>query len=118
MGAGLLFALTLPGLVILLVILAVVERTCSQLRQRGLLCAQPRPGLSAGGLDLLAAAVSPGKAIELEQRRVEDQMREDEHDGAPPRSRIDLQGRVIYLRLLPDRTEPSRGPHTVQPKCR
>ena len=98
MGAGLLFALTLPGLAILLVVLAVVERTCSQRRRRSLVSARPRPGLSAGGLDVLAAAVSPGKANELAQRRVEEQLHEDEHDGAPPRSVINFDSRIAYLR--------------------
>ena len=101
MGAGLLFALTLPGLVVLLVVLAAIERTCSWRGRRSLLSTHPRPGLSAGGFDVFAAAVSPGKATKLEQRRVEEQLREDEEDGAPPRSRIDFQRRIAYLRLPP-----------------
>ena len=101
MGAGLLFALTLPGLVILLIMLALVEHACSRRGRRTLLSARPRPGLSASGLDVFAAAVSPGKATELEQRRVEEQLREEEHDGAPPLSRIDFQRRIAYLRLPP-----------------
>ena len=101
MGAGLLFALTLPGLVLVLIILAVVERTLSRLSRRSLVSTRARPGLSASGLDVFAAAVSPGKANELEQRRVEEQLREDEEDGAPPRSRISFETRTAYLRLPP-----------------
>jgi hypothetical protein len=106
MGAGLLFALTLPGLVVLLIMLALVERACSRRGRRSLLSSQPRPGLSASGLDVFAAAVSPGKATELEQRRVEEQLREDEDDGAAPRSRIDFDARTAHLRLPPGSVVP------------
>jgi hypothetical protein len=105
-GAGLLFALTLPGLVIVLVVLAVVERSLSQLKRRSLVRGQERPGLSAGGIDVFSAALSPGKATEMEQRRVEQLLREEEGDGAPPRDRIDFERRVAYLRMS---LTPGRG---------
>lgn len=109
MGAGLLFALTLPGLVIVLVVLAAVERSLSRLKRRSLVHGQERPGLSAGGIDVLSAALSPGKANEMEQRRVEQLLREEKDDGAPPRGRIDFEQHVAYLRLSPS---PDRSPAT------
>ena len=94
MTAGVLLALSLPGVVLLLLVVAVVEQVASRAGRRGLTSSRPRPGLSASGLDVLSAAVSPGRAVELEQRRVEQQLRDDERDGAPPRDH-DLSAGVV-----------------------
>jgi hypothetical protein len=84
MNAGLLFALTLPGLVVALVVLAVVERLASRAGRRSPLTGRTRPGLSAVGLDALSVAVSPGRAVAVEQREVQEQLRDDDGEGAPP----------------------------------
>jgi hypothetical protein len=97
MGAGALFALTIPGIAVLLVVLAVVERTASRLRRRSPLAHRHRAALSAAGTDVFSAALVPGRAVDLEQRRASELMREDETDGAPPRSRIDLDAGVAHL---------------------
>ena len=51
------------------------------------------------GFDLLHAALSPGKADELAQRHSEALVRDDEAEGAPPRSRVDLDAGTARLRL-------------------
>ena len=96
-GAGVLFAITLPGLVILLVVLAAVEHAWSRLGRRSPLDRRARHALSAGGMDVFSAALFPGKAIDLEEQRVREMTREDVDDGAPPYGRVDLDSGVAYL---------------------
>ena len=97
MGAGVLFALTLPGLVILLVVLAAVEHAWSRLGLRSPLHRRARHALSAGGLDVFSAALAPGREVDLETQRVRETRRDDVEDGAPPNRRIDLDGGVAYI---------------------
>jgi len=97
MGAGVLFALTLPGLVVLLVVLASVEHAWSRAGRRSRLHRRQRHALSAGGMDVFSAALFPGKAVDLEQQRVRELRRDDVEDGAPPYARIDLDSGVAYL---------------------
>ena len=97
MAAGVLFALTLPGLVVLLVVVATVEHAWSRLGRRSPLHGRRRHALSAGGMDVFSAALFPGKAVDLEQQRVRETMRDDVEDGAPPYGRIDLAAGVAYL---------------------
>ena len=94
---GALFALTLPGLVVLLVVLASVEHAWSRLGRRSRLHGRHRHALSAGGMDVFSAALFPGKAVDLEQQRVRELRRDDVEDGAPPYARIDLASGVAYL---------------------
>ena len=97
MGTGALFALTLPGLVVLLVVLASLEHAWSRLGRRSRLHGRERHALSAGGLDVFSAALVPGKAVDLEEQRVRELRRDDVEDGAPPYGRIDLDSGVAYL---------------------
>ena len=46
---------------------------------------------------MLSAALSPGREVDLEQRRVERLLRDDEDSGAPPRSGVDLDRGVVRL---------------------
>lgn len=96
--AGALLALTLPGLLLGLLVLAVVEQVTARRGHRSRLAGSTRPRLSAAGFDVFSAAVSPGRAAQLEQRRVEAQLRDDEADGAPPRAQVDLDRRVVVVR--------------------
>lgn len=90
--------MTLPGLVILLTAVAFVDRVLLPRLGRG------RGGrVSATGFEMLHASLLPGKEHELKQRRAVALMREEEGDGAPPHSTVDL-GRgtaVIRPRDLP-----------------
>jgi hypothetical protein len=87
--AGFLFAMTLPGLLLLLVALTAIEKITSKLRRKSLLTGAHRPSLGATGLDLFSAAINPGKATELEERRQAKTLRLEhrsrDHNG------IDLQ---------------------------
>jgi hypothetical protein len=85
MGVGFLFAMTLPGLVVILTVLAVVEQVLSRRGRRSIVSGSTRTALSASGLDAFSSALLPGKAVELEQRRIEAFLRDEEDDGAPPR---------------------------------
>jgi hypothetical protein len=99
MAAGVLFALTLPGLVVLLVVVAAVEHAWSRRGLRSPLHRRARHALSAGGLDVFSAALLPGRAVDLEQQRVREMRRDDVEDGAPPRRRIDLDSGIAYIDL-------------------
>src|SRR3954451_21902864 len=97
MGAAALFALTLPGLVILLVVLASLEHAWSRLGRRSRLHGRERHALSAGGMGVFSAALIPGKAVDIEGQRVREMRRDDVEDGAPPYGRIDLAGGLASL---------------------
>jgi hypothetical protein len=100
--------LTGPGLVLVIVLtllLAAAARKSVQAAQRrGWL-----PGrVSEGGLgtrgagatatEELHALIYPGKRVQLEQRRIELVLREDEQDGAPKRTGIDLDAGTARIR--------------------
>nr|WP_237534580.1 DUF6191 domain-containing protein [Streptomyces sp. SID3343] len=44
------------------------------------------------------ALLSPGKRVQLEQRRVESVLRDDDQDGSPRRTGIDLDAGVARIR--------------------
>ena len=90
MSPGYLFALSLPALVAALFVLAVVERAVR--RRKG-------TPMATAGIGELGATFEPGKRDELEYRKEERQLRDEEGDGAPPRSRIDLDGGTAVLKL-------------------
>jgi hypothetical protein len=97
MGLGMVFALTLPGLVVLLVGLTMAEHLWSRLGRRSRLHGRERHALSAGGMDVFSAALFPGRALDLEEQRVREMRRDDVEDGAPPHARIDLEAGVVYV---------------------
>jgi hypothetical protein len=96
---GAAFALTLPGLVVLLVAVAFADHVLLRARGHGLVPWRRDTPVSSTGFELLHAALSPGKQDELDQRRTEELVRDAEHEGAPPRSRVDLDAGVAYLRV-------------------
>ena len=85
MSLAILFAATLPGLVVLLIVVAAVERLSNK-----------RRGVSAAGLDVFSAAVLPGRATELEERDEAKNRRATHSDGAPPHG-IDLTGGTAHI---------------------
>jgi len=105
-GVGLVLALTLPGLVLLLLAVAAVDLALLRLRGRGLVPWRRDHQVSSTGFDLLHAALSPGKQAELDQRRTVELVRDEEDDGAPPRSTVDLAGGTARLRLPGRRCSP------------
>jgi hypothetical protein len=93
---GLLFALTLPGLVVLLVALAALERFGLWIGRSWLPWRRNRPTISATGFDELTACFYAGKRLELEQRRSELVLRPDQHGTAPSHG-IDLERGTVAL---------------------
>ena len=92
---GMLVAMTLPGLVILLTVLGILElraRRSKHSKKHG-------PAMASTGFDLLQEALYPSKRYEIEQRDHEALMAEEDAEGAPPRSRIDLDNGTAHLRL-------------------
>jgi len=90
MSPGFLFAMSLPALVAALFVLAVVERF---VRRRG------GTPMATAGIGELGATFEAGKREELEFRKEERQLRDEEGDAAPPRSRIDLDSGRAVLKL-------------------
>jgi hypothetical protein len=91
MALSLLFALSLPGLVCLLVVLAAVERLGRWGAARNVLPWRRRAGASTSGtpltgtgLEELHAMLSGAKRIEVQARAARAMVRDEERDGAPP----------------------------------
>ncbi len=95
---AMLFAMTLPGLVVLLFVVAIVDLLLVRRRGRGIVPWRRDRIVSSTGFDLLQTALNPGKQHELDQRRTELVLREEDEDGAPPRDPVDLARGVVRLR--------------------
>jgi hypothetical protein len=96
------FFLTLPGLVVVLTVLAFVDQLLLRAGRAGVLPwrnAGRQGQVSATGFEQLHAALSPGKQHELKERQSALVMRDDEEDGAPPRSTVDLTSGKAVIRL-------------------
>ena len=91
MTLGFLFAISLPALVAALFVLAVIERFA-----RGKKKGTP---MATAGISELGATFEAGKREEIEFRKEERQLRDEEGDGAPPRSRIDLDGGTAVVKV-------------------
>lgn len=85
--------MTIPGVVLLLVTMVAIDRMGLAAHRRLRLPWRTeeagRP-LSAPGLDELHAILYATKRHELDQRRTSLVLRDDEHDGAPPHTQVDL----------------------------
>lgn len=94
-----LFAMSLPALVIGLTILGVLEIAT---KRRG---GKPRKhgtAMSSIGFDLIQEVFNPAKRYQIEQRDHEALMYEDDAEGAPPRTRIDLDKGTAHVVLPRD----------------
>ncbi|MFC5662565.1 DUF6191 domain-containing protein [Kitasatospora misakiensis] len=114
------FVLTLPGLALAVVLLALASKVLRQLADSRLVPARLRrrlsraggaPSLSTVALDVFTGSVNTGKAAELEERSAEAMRRDEEGDAAPHRSTVDLHsGRaVIVLPKQPTGTHRTPG---------
>ncbi|MHA6761573.1 DUF6191 domain-containing protein [Streptacidiphilus sp. PAMC 29251] len=97
-----LFAMTIPGLVCLLALVALVDQLALRAGRakwvpwRG----SGREGqISATGFEQLHAVFAAGKQQQLDERKSSLMLRDDEGDGAPPRTEVDLEGGRVVLRL-------------------
>lgn len=85
---------TLPGLVILLTVVAFADQIL-RMTGRGRRTGQ----VSSTGFEQLHATFSQGKQNELKERQSALVLRDDEEDGAPPnRSTVDLAGGRAVIR--------------------
>ncbi|WP_380281399.1 DUF6191 domain-containing protein [Kitasatospora purpeofusca] len=89
--------LLLPAFLVALFFLGAVGRRLFT-RAGGRGAAADGRGVGATATEELHALLYPGKRAQLEQRRVELVLREDEHDGAPRRTGIDLAGGRAVIR--------------------
>jgi hypothetical protein len=100
---GFVVFMTLPGLVILLTVLAFVDQLVLRAGRAGMLPWRngARQGqISATGFEQLHASFSPGKQSELKERQSALVMRDDEEDGAPPnRTTVDLADGTAVVRI-------------------
>jgi hypothetical protein len=96
---GLLWAMSLPGLVVLLVALAALERLGLWAGRASWLPWRRRrtgPPVSAAGFDEIGAAFYGGRRMEIEDRQSRSMLRDDEADGAPL-NRVDLDSGSVRL---------------------
>ncbi|MFJ9642073.1 DUF6191 domain-containing protein [Streptomyces sp. NPDC004244] len=102
---GFVVFMTLPGLALLLTAVAFLDLALVHAGRAGLLPWRwngRRGQVPATGFEQLHASFSPGKQNELKERQSALVMRDDEEDGAPPRSRIDLTAGRAVIHLPPD----------------
>ncbi|MER7170033.1 DUF6191 domain-containing protein [Streptomyces mesophilus] len=99
---GFVVMVTLPGLVMLLIVIAFVDQLLLRAGRAGMLPWRngARTGqVSATGFEQLHGALSPGKQNELKERETALVLPDDEDDGAPPnRSIVDLDGGTAVIR--------------------
>lgn len=98
---GTLIFLTVPGLVIALIFFAAIDRMGLWANRRLRLPwrkTEEGGAVSAAGLDEMDALFYATKRYELEQRRTSLLLRDEETDGAPPRSEVDLDGGTATIR--------------------
>ncbi|WP_314172106.1 DUF6191 domain-containing protein [Streptomyces winkii] len=95
--------MTLPGLVIVLTAVAIVDQVFLQTGRAAKLPWRNsvRQGqISAVGFEQLHANFSAGKQNELKERQSALLLRDDEEDGAPPnRTTVDLEGGTATVRI-------------------
>lgn len=107
---------TLPALVVLLCLLALVDQVLLWLGKAKILPWRREAGerrISATGFEVLHGQLSIGKAQELKQRQSMLVLRDDEQAGGRPNSAIDLDAGTAIVRLRStdgdgDRTRGSR----------
>jgi hypothetical protein len=97
--------MTLPGLVIVLTAVALVDQVLMRAGRAGILPWRNAARLgqvSATGFEQLHGALSPGKQHELKERQSALLLRDDDEDGAPPhRTTIDLESGTAVIRVTP-----------------
>lgn len=108
--SGALLAMTLPGLVLTLLLLGIVEQVADRTRRRA--SGTPaRGGLAGAGIDVLQAALYPEKRHQIEEQHSQTMRRDDADDGAPPHSTVDLNDGIARLRLASTGRRSTVNPH-------
>lgn len=92
---------SIPGLVLMLIVFAAIDRMGRAANRRLRLPwrrdESGRP-MAATGIDEMHAIFYAMKRHELDQRRTSLMLREEEGDGAPPRTTVDLDGGTATVR--------------------
>ncbi len=93
---GMIFAMSIPGLAVLLFGLAAGERVWQWARRK-----KGHTVVTQAGMDQFTTLFYGGKQLELDQRQTELMLRDEEEDGAPPRGPIDLDSGSVRLTPRP-----------------
>jgi len=104
--------MTIPGLAVILVVLAALDRLGTWLCGRSGLPwyrdgHRPAP---AAGLDEFQAAFHSSTRHVIERRRTELVFRDDGHDGAPPHALSGPGGQPVLIAYVSQRTHDRRPP--------
>ncbi|MBF6192260.1 DUF6191 domain-containing protein [Nocardia implantans] len=91
-----LFQWSIPGWVILLVLVAVYEMTVNKRRRRR------RTPISGTFTDEFTALFYATKRMELDHRESVSMLRDEQGQGAPPLAAVDLDDRKVVLRRAKD----------------
>lgn len=95
---------SIPGLVLLLIGFAAIDRMGLAANRRLRLPwrrqSDGRP-MAAAGFEQLDIIYGASKRHELDQRQTSLMLRDEEGDGAPPRSRVDLDAGTAVIRRPP-----------------
>ncbi|KAA2261967.1 hypothetical protein F0L68_14805 [Solihabitans fulvus] len=90
--AAALFEWSIPGWMVLLVVVGAYELMRDRRRKR------TKPRLSGTYIDEYTAIFYGTKRVELDHRDSMSMMREEEAQGAPPRNGVDLDRGIVILR--------------------
>ncbi|MFJ4666465.1 DUF6191 domain-containing protein [Kitasatospora purpeofusca] len=104
------FAMTVPGLVCVLVALSFVDQLALRARRSRLVPwrGTGREGqISATGFEQLHAQFAAGKQHQLDERQSSLMLRDEEGEGAPPRTRVDLAGGRAVVVVAPTASGPA-----------
>ncbi|WP_131802431.1 DUF6191 domain-containing protein [Parafrankia soli] len=102
-AVALLWFMTIPGLVCALILLAAVDRFTAWATTRSWLPWQRRPGgrsVSTIALDELEASFYAGKRHQIEQRRTEEILRDDDSESAPPHKHLEPGQAIVRLPVV------------------
>lgn len=100
-GMGTFVFMTIPGLVIALIFFAAIDRMGLWANRRLRLPwrrGEDGRAISAVSLDEMDALFYATKRYELDQRRSSLMLRDEENDGAPPHSEVDLETGTAIIR--------------------
>ncbi|MFC6237404.1 DUF6191 domain-containing protein [Longivirga aurantiaca] len=92
--------MTLPALVVLLIVVAVVDVVATR-RRNARTGEKGRPKVAAAGFDVLGLALAPSTRHKREHDEFLEIKRDEDGDAAPPRSTVDLDSGVARIVLPP-----------------
>lgn len=90
-----LFALSLPGLVVVIISLGVLQLVRAKISGRR------RPGSATAGINLLDIALKPGSEHRIMERESMKIKRNEDERDAPPFSEIRVGGKSVTWKALP-----------------